>query len=170
MRIRWPIIILLALAVSLVAQAAWYFPQMPERMASHFDASGAPNGWMSKHQFFSFLTGLTGVLMLVFVGLPVVLPKIPTSLINLPHKAYWLAAERRQTTLRFFGEWFLWQGCAMLAFVALVQELVYRANLGDSRHLDGRTWVAAAVFVVWTLGGVGLLLVKFRRVPSARPA
>ena len=170
MRLRWPLIFLLALTAALLAQAARHYPKMPEHMASHFDASGAADGWMSKRAFFEFLAGLTAFLLLMFVGLAKFLPKVPDAWINLPRKSYWLAGERREGTLRFVSDWLLWQGCWMLAFTAVVHEWVYQANSSGSYHLDGRIWVAIAAFVIWTLSWIGLLLAKFLRVPGTRSA
>ncbi len=41
-----------AIALMAIAQCIHDFPLLPDRMASHFAASGAPNGWMTKIQFF----------------------------------------------------------------------------------------------------------------------
>ena len=41
-------------------QAGFAFAQLPERMASHFAASGAANGWMSKPAFFAVYAAMIG--------------------------------------------------------------------------------------------------------------
>ena len=38
----------LALALAAIAQALWQHGRLPEKVASHFDGGGAPNGWLSR--------------------------------------------------------------------------------------------------------------------------
>jgi serine/threonine-protein kinase len=85
------------------------YPQLPDRMASHFDFYGRPDGWQPKEAFFLVMavvvvmTGLTGFLV------PVVLAAAPTEFINVPRRDYWLAPGRREETFRFLRthlEWF----------------------------------------------------------------
>ena len=92
-RIAW-VFLAVALLVSAV-QMASYFPRLPEKLATHFDAAGNANGWMSKRGFFAFQFAMLAIMGLAFCLLPQWLNRVPNALINLPHKAYWLAPERR---------------------------------------------------------------------------
>lgn len=49
-----------------LAQIVYYYPNLPENVASHFNGSGEPAGWMSRQNFVIF----EGVLLLIksFVG------------------------------------------------------------------------------------------------------
>ncbi len=79
--------------ILLIASISWWhaYPELPERIASHFNGAGVPNGWMTKDQFFTLNAFLVG--MAVFTGLfpPFMIAKVDPSLINLPNKDYWLA-------------------------------------------------------------------------------
>ena len=44
-------LILLVLAGLSIVQAAHYCPQLPDKVASHFDWRGNPDGWMDRHTF-----------------------------------------------------------------------------------------------------------------------
>lgn len=44
-------LIYLGLLLLAILQAAWYYPQLPEMVASHFGVSGKPDGWMSRQSF-----------------------------------------------------------------------------------------------------------------------
>jgi len=69
---RWhylsPVAVTLAL---LLALSAYFYPQLPaDRLATHFDMSGVPDGWMSRGAFFATFLGLAlaiSSLQLVFV-------------------------------------------------------------------------------------------------------
>jgi hypothetical protein len=67
---------LLWLALPLTALrylAAW--DQLPVRMATHFDAGGRPNGWMSRETSLGFALGITALMLLVFTLLPYLLSR-----------------------------------------------------------------------------------------------
>ena len=49
---RTPRTLFFAIVFAAIVQAGHDFPLLPNRLASHFDAAGAPNGWMDKSQFF----------------------------------------------------------------------------------------------------------------------
>ena len=69
--------------------SVWFWVEAPENVATHFDSSGQPDGWSSK-------AGLLWLFVPLGVGLPVLMSirplfeKLPVSLINAPHKEYWL--------------------------------------------------------------------------------
>ena len=49
---RIPRVLFFAIVLAAIAQCVHDFPLLPDRLASHFGASGIPNGWMTKSQFF----------------------------------------------------------------------------------------------------------------------
>src|SRR6202034_2775097 len=118
-----------AIAVAAIAQCAQDFPLLPDRMASHFGASGIPNDWMTKSQFFAiYAVVLIPALFVEFwVGRSV--SKQSGARINLPNKEYWLAPERRAATFAYFEVFFAWYGCAFLALETFAMGLAMRANL-----------------------------------------
>jgi uncharacterized membrane protein len=64
-------VILLAIAVAFVA-GGYFYPSMPELMASHWDGNGQVNGYMPK--FWALF--LMPIMTLAIVGLFILLPKI----------------------------------------------------------------------------------------------
>ena len=132
-------------------QIGSYYPRLPERLATHFDGSGRANGWMSKDGFFVFHVALLCVFGAVFELLPRWLGRIPNSLINLPHKKYWLAPERRAASLADVADAMAFLGALTLIFFAIIGELTLRANLLPEPRLGGEIW--------WLLGGYGVVLI-----------
>jgi len=55
---------------------AW--SQLPARMATHFNALGQPNGWMSRETSLYFALGLTGFVLLVFTAIALVIARQKT--------------------------------------------------------------------------------------------
>jgi serine/threonine-protein kinase len=122
------------LVALVVVQIAWYWPRLPATVASHFDGSGRPNGWLSKEMFLAVYVGIVALLAVVFSAVRF----IPTSLWNLPNRDYWLAPERRAATVARFSEEMLWFANATLALVLLTFELAFRANLPGGRSRRAR--------------------------------
>jgi uncharacterized membrane protein len=122
-----------------VLQIVYYWPLMPERMASHFDGTGNPNGWSSRGTFFCLHAGLTVMIIFIFRILPSLLHRFPASLINVPNREYWLASERRQEAFTLITDRLLIFGNGTLfLFVAIVQ-LVFQANLKDMLRMSAET-------------------------------
>ena len=66
-------------------QARKFAATMPPVLATHFGASGAPNGWQTRSQFFILETVLLGVCLLLAFGIPRLIRALPISLVNVPN-------------------------------------------------------------------------------------
>jgi uncharacterized membrane protein len=153
---RFPNAVYVLLLVLGVQQWVRAYPQLPPIMASHFDAFGTPNGWQPKQAFFLVssmvvaMTGLTSFLM------PRLLNRLSPKIINLPHKAYWLAPERREETWKYFRAQMAWFGCALLFLLLYAVSLAINANLPSIGHFDSRgMWLVLGGFflfsIIWTV-------------------
>jgi hypothetical protein len=151
------------LLVALVAlwQCATSFSVMPDRVASHFAASGLPNGWMTKQAFFMVYGAMVLLAALIEVYPARSIAKSP-SRIHLPNKEYWLAPERRAETLACFEEYFAWYGCVFLLVEVLAMGLAIQANLNPPPRLStGPIWMVVVGFVAFNIGFVVHLLRRF---------
>jgi len=159
---RLPWSIFGAIVVCAAAQSIAAFPQLPDRLTSHFGASGLPNGWMSKPAFFALYAAI--VALAAFVGLyaPRSIAKKSPERINLPNKEYWLAPERREQTFAFFARSFAWYGCALLLILVLAMGLAIQANFSSPPRLaTGPVLAVIGGFVVFNLLWVIQLLRHF---------
>ena len=78
--------ILLFLALIAITQSIYFYPQLPDITASHFDGSGNPNGWMTREIFVLFYLGMIALLIVIFL----IIPKFPNRLRNIPNRDYWI--------------------------------------------------------------------------------
>jgi len=162
---RVPRLVLLALLAACAIQAVYYYPQLPPNLASHFDAAGHANGWSSKAGFFVLQALILLVLAGAFAVLPARLHRFPNRLINLPHKDYWLAPERREATLGAVADAMTWFGCAALLLMLAVMHLVIRFNLErQAAFPSAPTWALLAGFGLCAV----LLMVRLLRL-TRRP-
>ena len=150
--------ILAFLVISFIGQIIYYYPNLPEQMASHFNAFGEPDSWMSKSNFMIFEGVILFLIIAEFTLLPKLIEKTPTSLINLPNKDYWLADERRAETFSIFQHYFEWFSVGLLGLFIAINELVFRANLAK-QNLSNSDWIVLIAFLLF----VAIWLVKFIR-------
>jgi uncharacterized membrane protein len=159
---RFPRSIYFALVAVLALQGFIYFPKLPDRMASHFDGAGLPNGYQSKEMFFLMLYGiLFAISALLAYAVPALISSKP-EITNLPNKGYWLAPERRAATLDFLTAHFAWMGCAILAFGNVVLYLIVRFHLEHQTTLSSTSmWIALLAFLTFVLSW---MVAFFRRM------
>jgi len=137
---------------------------LPERIASHFVASGAANGFMPRTSYLAAML-LAGVLV------PAVLGELIGALARLggsariPNRDYWMAPERRERSLAWMQSHARWFGCLLSAFICYVHWLVIEANrLQPPLLAPHRIVPALVVFVLGALAwGVSLQLRFLRR-------
>jgi len=148
-------------------QYAYYAPRLPEIIGSHFGGNGTVNSWQTKTAFFTTELLVVVLAAVIGFGIPRIIGAMPVSLINLPNKGFWLAPERREETLSYLQMHMAWFGCALLAFLLLVMELVYRANLERPPRLNSAAFIPALVaFLLFTAISTILLIARFAKTDS----
>jgi len=154
------------LAALVLLQALHYYPQLPAVMASHFDGAGRPNGWQTKGAFFATAGGVVLLLLLVFLVLPPSLSRLPPRFVNLPHKAYWLAPERRAESWQWFAGHMATFGCATLLVVLVTFQLAIHANLSGGGTLPSTPmWILLAGYLAFAGAWIVRTYRRFGRPP-----
>jgi hypothetical protein len=137
------------LALPLTAWRHWQvWDRLPAHMATHFDAAGRPNGWMSREASLQFALGLTVFLLVIF-----------TVVLFVAHRKH-------------IADTFSW---ALLGFFYLVMGFIYFVN--DSvlaYNLTGRPLQLTPVLIVLPIGIVALTAIYLRTkrgepLPAAPP-
>lgn len=163
---RFPLAVLAAVWATAILMAIVYFPMLPSRVASHFDAAGNANGWSSRGSFVVQHVGISTLITFVFAGIAMWLQRIPVSMVNLPNREHWLAPERREASMRWIERHLLWFAAAMMALLQLVFAFTYRSNAaGSGRMAPHLMWPALGAI----LGVAAWFLVAIYRRFS-RPA
>ena len=164
--IRGPLVIFFALAIGLIIFTIWTHGQLPDKMAVHFDGSGAPNRWSGKWEMTGVMLGVAVLYSVLFGVFAIYLPKMPAKLWNLPRKDYWLTPERAAKTMTEFSRDYLWMGIVMLLFMGYVHWDVFQANTVRPDHrLSMSIWLVPGVVGLF-FGLVIKMVVKFYRVPK----
>jgi len=162
----WLLLGLVLAGASLIAATSG---TLPARVATHFGAGGAANGWMTREGYTWFMALFVLVLPLLLFGSLGYLPKRAERYVNLPHRAYWFAPERRaQTlaTLRGFGAAI---GIATALLLIGVHCAIVGANAQSPPRLDERALIGGlTAFVVVLLAITFAMHRTFRHGPRGR--
>jgi len=146
---------------------AYYYPQMPQRMASHFAADGRVNGWQSREAFFVLMILVSASSVVVCFLAPRQIAARSNARINLPHRDYWLAPGRREQTMRFISATMAWFACGILFVLISGTFLALQANLApDHRFNSEAMLVVLGAFLLGLLGLLVRLVRHFQKVPS----
>lgn len=148
-QILWPLTVAL-----LIIQAIYYYPLLPERLATHFDAAGHPNDWSSKNSFF-ILWQCIIVFLNAWVPLTgMLVRKLPPSMISVPNREYWMATPARREYLGevvFIMMGGIFAGANVLLAVTMFQ--VVQFNLGRaSRVGPTEIFIIVPLIIVFAIG------------------
>jgi len=107
-----------------------------EMVASHFGLSGQANAWMPRSTYL-MLSIVVGIGLPVFIIVSgYVLRFIADDTLNIPHRDYWLAPERRDETFDYIFRYFLRLACLEAVFLVGFQLLIVHANHQTPPHLS----------------------------------
>ena len=165
MEARWkPVHVWLIFVLLHAAQTIYYYPRLPAVVAQHFGSNGRPNGWAPREAFFVIswviLLAISALLMLT----PRLLKRVPVAMINLPHKDYWLAPERKDQSLSFLEREMQWMGVLTIAFLVLVLHLAIRANIDPAHRLENVLFLA--LMAGFLISACGWIVRLYRRFPD----
>lgn len=143
------------------------YPKLPQRIAVHFGYDGTPNGWAPKDGLLWTTLIVLAILSVTTMGIPRLVTAVSGDRMNLPHRAYWLAPERRKQTMSFIEAQSIWFGCAVFLLLYTSFQLAMEANLSPGKRFDSDTmWTALGLFfflvAVWMIHFVR----HFYRVPE----
>jgi uncharacterized membrane protein len=142
---NWPLLLTLGIAFAIGLRVWSLWSQLPDTMASHYGLSGRADSYMSKEGFFLVFVLIGGGALAAIFASPMLMRRLPPSLINIPNRNYWLAnEERREIAIERMGDLLGWMAVATAALLAAVTELVMQANLRRA-NLDNRTFVIVMV-------------------------
>lgn len=163
---RLPKLIFVLLALYAAIHFSYYYPQLPDVVASHFNARGAANGWQTKSAFFTVMVGVSVLAAVVGFGIPSLISALPSQLINLPNKDYWLAPERSAATMGYLKNHFAWFGCALYVVILTAFDYAVKSNLHPDHPPSVSLLLVVLVgFVIFILASTGRMMAKFLRAP-----
>ena len=153
------------LSVAACVQNAYYWTVLPDEIATHFGANGQPDGWMSKGVASLMMLGIQVALPWMMVGIGYATKHIPNSAINIPNREYWLAPERRDSSLRRVQGSLTVFACWMSLFTFSINHLTFRANVA-AKPLDTQLFGLAVILFLIGVAAFLVMLTRQFRVPA----
>lgn len=164
---------LLALVLAALVFAITHFiwlADLPEKLATHFDAAGKANGWMTRqdHGLFMLLTGLglpAFILCLIWL-----MRFLPPSLLNVPRPDYWRAPENYPKACAIMLLWAQWLATGELLWMTQLNHQIVLANhLKPPRLASADTWYLTAAFLIMIGASILWLILRFRKTEAPPP-
>ncbi len=144
-RIKFFLIIPLAI---LIFQYYSFYHLLPQEIAVHFNISGNPDRWSDKSTAFITYFVILSAMTFLFFGISYLIGKMSDSVINLPHKHYWLNSENREKSINYLKNTIVTMGILTNLFLVYFNQLSIKANLTQTE-----------IPIFYSLAGmVGLLL------------
>ena len=131
---------------------------LPQQMASHFNAEGIADGFMSQEGYTNTMLALIVLVPGLLALTPLGMRKLPANLINIPHKEYWLTPERRELTFQTLNRFMSVMACFLLLFLSYVHWLVILANERQPPAMSVPNIVLGMIVFLLLIGGWSLLL------------
>jgi serine/threonine protein kinase len=154
----------LAVAVGVLITAPW----LPERVATHFGIAGAANGWMTRTGYLTFVTTFPLLLALFFAGISALIKILPACFCNIPNRDFWLAPERRATTVVLVRHWLAGLLCLMTLFFGALHVLTIGANRSTPPQLPmGGLLLLVILFLLALMIWLTLFLMRFAEIRTA---
>jgi uncharacterized membrane protein len=151
--------LMLLFAILFVTRTAGDLPRL---VASHFDAGGYPNAYMTRSGYTKFMLGMS-------IGLPIAIVALLTAVysnakdMKLPNRDYWLAPERIAQTRSLLVNHGVWFGSTMVAMACYVHWLQLVAHRSSPPHLSNQLIGGGLIaFLLITFGWIAALLSAFR--------
>lgn len=164
MRANVPRLLFAAIVISATAFVYMTCGQLPDPVASKFNADGHATSYMSRDAYRTFMTAFTLLIPLALLALQVWLPRVKPRMVSIPNRDYWLADERRPQTLSYLERHTLIFGSTPPLFFAGMHWLIMQANTRVPPQLDNPPFLLmTGVFVVCVLVAAVTLSLHFRR-------
>lgn len=157
--------ILAILVVVAFTQAAFYFGQFPDRVATHFDGQGNPDGWSGKLAATMKMLGFQCGMPLFILAMGQLASRMPESMVSIPDKEYWMHPDRKPQALQVRANYFAWFAVLVAALIAALNHLTFLANRDSAPLRLGWFTAAITLFLITGLTLVIRMVLHFKSRP-----
>ena len=145
------------------------YPQLPERIATHFDLAGKANEWSMRRDFAALWLIVPALVCVPMLVLPSVMHLLPPTTLNVPRKDYWQQPQNYPKACAIMGQWMRYFAAAVMVFLTYLERQIVLANLATPPRIDpaANIWLLALPTVFLT-AMVLWLIMKFARPPESQ--
>jgi hypothetical protein len=172
---RLLVMFLLLIGLSVV-QAAYYAPRLPDRVASHFNASGQPDGWMDRAPFLVLSVVMPAGVAGVFAMIELISHALALSSIRKAENSgqgpggelQARRCEAGRAAIPHVSDFMFWAGTATMILLIATMHLAIRANLATPPVLRHMWPVMIGFFLLVAALGIRLV-VQLRETTRGLP-
>lgn len=164
---RHPLAILALAQAAALAVVLATCPLLPERMAVHFAADGHADGWGPRSAYIGLIASVLALAPLLAAAPALLVRVLPAGLINLPHRAYWLAPERRAASVAWLVRHMCWSGLPLPPGLLVLHLAVVWAARQEPPALPFAAAVATLAIIAG--GEIAVLVALLRRFHRPPP-
>jgi len=150
---------LLSAAIFILLQI-FYYPQMPDTVAIHFNPNGEVNGWMPKSLNLMLSCLIIFIINLSFGGAPYILRNISPDMISVPKKEYWLSGNNKNKLISILSSHMYFIGLATNLFMIVIFHQLFEFNI---RVVDKVSIIIIIPYGVFLLGSIVHLFVRLNK-------
>ena len=167
MRSKLPLLFLIASATAFIASLFYFLPSLPDRIATHFGASGQPNGWMTREQHIIAIA-LVGFAIPAFViGVCYCIRFFPSSMLNVPRASYWRSPEHYPDACRILLHWSFLFGATSFLWTGILNYQLALANRFNPPFLGPiPVMMVSGIFIASTGVLILLLILQFLKIKN----
>lgn len=159
-------ITLIVCGVLLIGIALADHQQLPEKIASHFNGKGVPNGWASRSSFTLSMIAIGLGVPAFTIGIMYSIRFFPAKFLNVPNPTYWRDPENYRKACDFLFKSSLWFSCAFIIWQIFFSHMIVEANRVVPPHLDGGKVILLTIpLLIFTFFWVIALLLRFLKPP-----
>lgn len=155
---KWFAVFLLTF-ILFAAEILYFYPRLPDTVASHFNVEGDVDNYMNKNSFVLFVSGVYLVITSFFLILTWRLPSISTRHINLPYKETVLNESNKKESYAKISLFFIKLAVLTNAFFFFLFLLSSYVSINNLKKLPSIFFVLLALYV----GAMILLFVGFNK-------
>lgn len=138
--------------------------QLPAKVATHFNAEGQANDWMSKEGHVLFILIFGFCVPAFLMGICYLIRFLPPSMLNVPNKDYWRSKEHYPEACDFMFRHSFWMASMVIALLTLINYSIVQANRLSPPHLDVKgSFAVVVLFLIGVLGWAGYLIFHFNK-------
>lgn len=141
------------------------YGQLPDRIPTHFDASGTPDGFMQRSYVSWFLLPLVALISALTIFLTTVWAERNPRLWNVPNKARFLALspEQQRPLIDTLNTLLSTVSLSTVLFLAALHYDTWRVARGTAPGLSALSMTAFAFLLVFGVGGAIFSMVRFNQ-------
>jgi uncharacterized membrane protein len=135
-------------------QSLYFYPRLPDQIATHYGVAGEPDDFTSKKTALILNFTLFCLLNGMFFGMAWLTKKVPENLLNIPNKDFWLKPENKPRAMELIFGFGLKIGIVTDLFLLILFQHIYAINIDSAKFNSGRFWIGLFIYFV----AIGLMI------------